>query len=104
MVPDTIKWIEGKIEAFDEVLTGRGDFCACVGARGAVSLLEKAGCEHAKTVIQPDFVVLANDIREPSTEAIALGGKFYSEVWLGGGREIADEAIKASEEEVISKY
>jgi hypothetical protein len=104
MVPDTIKWIEGKIEAFDEVLTGRGDFCACVGARGAVSLLEKASCEHAKTVIQSDFAVLANDIREPSTEAIALGGKFYYEVWLGGGREIADEAIKASEEEVISKY
>jgi hypothetical protein len=27
-----IKWIEGEIEAFDEVLTGRGNFCACVGA------------------------------------------------------------------------
>jgi hypothetical protein len=26
-----VKWVEGKIEAFDEVLTGRGDFCACVG-------------------------------------------------------------------------
>jgi hypothetical protein len=23
-----------------------------------------------------------------------LSGKFYSEVWLRGGREIADEAIK----------
>ena len=34
-----IKWIEGQIEAFDEVLTGRGDFCACVGARGGMSLL-----------------------------------------------------------------
>jgi hypothetical protein len=27
-----IKWIQGEIEAFDEVLTDRGDFCACVGA------------------------------------------------------------------------
>jgi hypothetical protein len=27
-----IKWIEGEIKAFDEVLTSRGDFCACVGA------------------------------------------------------------------------
>jgi chromosome segregation ATPase len=28
-----IRWIEGEIKAFDdEVLTGRGDFCACVGA------------------------------------------------------------------------
>jgi hypothetical protein len=30
-----IKWIEGQIEEFDEVLTGKGDFCACVGVRGA---------------------------------------------------------------------
>jgi hypothetical protein len=36
-----IKWIESEVEAFDEVLTGRGDFCAYVDARGTVSLLEK---------------------------------------------------------------
>jgi hypothetical protein len=52
-----IKWNGSEVEAFDEVLTGRGDFCACVGAWGAISLLEKAGCEHAKAVNQPDFSV-----------------------------------------------
>jgi hypothetical protein len=46
-----IKWIEGEVKAFDEVLTCRGDFFACVGARGAISLLENDGCEHAKAVI-----------------------------------------------------
>jgi hypothetical protein len=46
-----VKWIEGEVEAFDEVLIGRGDFSACVGARWVVSLLEKAGSEHTKTVI-----------------------------------------------------
>jgi hypothetical protein len=66
---------------------------------GAVLLLEKAGCEHAKAVIQPEFSVSANDIKEPSAEATALCGKFYSEVWMTGGREIADEAIKQSEED-----
>jgi hypothetical protein len=50
-----------------------------------VSILEKAGCDHAKAV--------ADDVRNPSAEATTLGGKFYSEVWLKGGREIADEAI-----------
>jgi hypothetical protein len=75
-----IEWIKSEVEAFDEVLTSRGDFCACVGARGAVSLLKKAGCEHAKAVIQPDFLVSANDIKEPPAEATAFGGKFYSEV------------------------
>jgi hypothetical protein len=50
-----IKWIEGEVEAFDEILTNRGDFCACVGARGVVSILEKAGCEHAKAIIRLEF-------------------------------------------------
>jgi hypothetical protein len=62
-----------------------------------VSLLEKASCEHAKVVIQPDFVVSAEDVKEPSAEAISLGGKFYFEIWLNVGREIADEAIRRDE-------
>jgi hypothetical protein len=28
-----------------------------------------------------------------------MGGKFYSYVWMKGGREIADEAIKKNERE-----
>jgi hypothetical protein len=48
-----IKWIEDEVEVFDEVPTGRRDSCVCMGARGAVSLLEKAGRDHAKAVIQP---------------------------------------------------
>jgi hypothetical protein len=64
-------------------------------------LLAKARCEHAKVVIQPEFTVSADDIKEPSAEAIALGWKFYYEVWISGGREVADEAIRQSKEEVI---
>jgi hypothetical protein len=97
--PDgVIRWISGKAEAFDEILSNRGDFYAFAGARGAVSLLEKTGCEHVKAIIQPDFSVLASDIKNPSAEATTLSGKFYSEVWLKGGREIADEAIRKNEE------
>jgi hypothetical protein len=59
-------------------------------------LLEKVVCDHAKVVIQPNFAVSADDVKEPSTEAIVLGGKFYSEVWLSGEREIADKAIRQS--------
>jgi broad specificity phosphatase PhoE len=40
-----------------------------------------------------------NDIKEPSTEATALGGKFYSEVWKNDGRKISDETIRQNEEE-----
>jgi hypothetical protein len=61
--------------------------------------LEKVGCDHAKAVAQLDFAFSADDVRNPSVEATTLGGKFYSEVWLKGGREIADETIKKNEKE-----
>jgi hypothetical protein len=96
---EVIHWINGEVEAFKEVLSDRGDFCAFVGARGATSILEKAGCDHAKAVVQPDFAFSADDITNPSAEATTLGGKFYSEVWLKGGREIADEGIERNEKE-----
>jgi hypothetical protein len=37
-----------------------------------VSLLEKAGYDRAKVVIQPDFAVAAEDVKEPSAEAMSL--------------------------------
>jgi hypothetical protein len=61
--------------------------------------LEKAGCEHAKVVAQSNFAFSVDDIKNPSAEATTLGGKFYSEIWLKGGREVADEAIKRKKKE-----
>jgi hypothetical protein len=61
--------------------------------------LKNVGCDHAKAVAQLEFAFSANDIKNPSVEAATLGGKFYSEVWLKGGREIADEAIRKNEKE-----
>jgi hypothetical protein len=99
---EVIQWINGEVEAFEEVLSDRGDFVAFASALGAMSILEKAGCDHAKAVAHPDFAFSADDIRNPSAKANSppsLGGKFYSEVWLNGGREIADEAIKRNGKE-----
>jgi Ribonuclease G/E len=45
-----IEWISGEAEAFEEILSDRGDICAFSGARGVVAILEKAGCEHVKTL------------------------------------------------------
>jgi hypothetical protein len=36
---------------------------------------------------------------DPSAEASLLGGRFYSDVWMKGGREMANEAIKKNEKE-----
>jgi uncharacterized protein CbrC (UPF0167 family) len=38
-----VQWIGEEAEAFDEILSDCGDFCAFVGARGAATILEKAG-------------------------------------------------------------
>jgi hypothetical protein len=98
--PDgVIRWINSKAEPFEEILSDREDFYAFVGARGAVSVLEKVGCAHSKALVQPGFSLSTNDIRNPSVEASALGAKFYSEVCLKGGREIAHEAIRKKEKE-----
>jgi hypothetical protein len=98
--PDgVIQWISSEANAFEEILSDRGDFCAFATVGGAESLLEKISCEHAKAVMQPEFSISTNDIKNPSSEAAALSGKFYSEVWLKGSREIADEAIRKNEEE-----
>jgi hypothetical protein len=43
-----IEWISEEDEAFEEILSDRGDICAFSGAREIVAILEKAGCDHVK--------------------------------------------------------
>jgi hypothetical protein len=89
-----IQWIGEEAEAFDEILGDRGDFYAFAGARGVATILE-----HVKAVTQPEYVFSANDTKDPSAEASLLGERLYSDVWMKGGREMADEAIKKNEKE-----
>jgi hypothetical protein len=64
-----------------------------------VAILEKAGCEHVKATARPESILSTDNTKDPSVEASTLGGKFYSDVWMKGGREMADEAIKKNEKE-----
>jgi hypothetical protein len=94
-----IEWISKEAEAFDEILSDRGDFCAFAGAKGVAAILEKSGCEHVKAVTQMEVVFSVENTKDPLAEATLMGGKFYSNVWMKGGRELADEAIKKNEKE-----
>jgi hypothetical protein len=38
--------------------------------------------------------------KDPSAEASLMGGKFYTDVWENGGREMAHEIMKKSEEDI----
>jgi hypothetical protein len=61
--------------------------------------LEKIGREHVEAASQTETVFSIDDTKEPSAEATLMGGKLYSNVWMKGGREIDDEAIKKKEKE-----
>jgi hypothetical protein len=75
-----IEWINGEAEAFEEVLSGRGDVCAFTGARGIAAILEKAGCEHVKILAQAEAAFSIEDTKDPSVEASLVGGKFFTDI------------------------
>jgi hypothetical protein len=80
-------------------LNDRGDICAFSGTRGVATILEKAGCEHVKVVAQTEAAFSLIDTKDPSAEASFIGRKFYSDVWVNGGQELAHEIIKKNEKD-----
>jgi hypothetical protein len=75
-----IEWISGEAEAFEEVLSGRGDVCAFSGVRGIAAVLEKIGCDHVKSLAQTEAALSVEDTKDPSTEASLVGGKFFTDI------------------------
>jgi hypothetical protein len=45
---------------------------------------------------QTEVVFSKDDTKDPSAEATLMGGKFYNDVWVNGGQEMAHEIIKKS--------
>jgi hypothetical protein len=94
-----IEWIGGEAEAFEEILNDRGDICAFSGARGIAAILERAGCDHVKVIAQAEAAFSIDDTKDLSAEATLVGKKFYSDVWVNGGRELANKIIKKNEKD-----
>jgi hypothetical protein len=94
-----IEWISGEAETFKQILSDRGDVCTFSGAWGISAILEKAGCDHIKTMAQTEDAFSRDDTKDPLAEATLMGGKFYNDVWVNGGREMAHEIIKKSEKD-----
>jgi hypothetical protein len=92
-----IGWISHEAEAFKEVLNSRRDICAFSGARGIATILERKGCDHVKSLAQSEAALSSEDIKDPSVEASLIGGKFFTDIWDNGGREMAQEIIRKSE-------
>jgi hypothetical protein len=72
-----IEWIGEEAEAFDEILSDRGGFCAFACAIGVAAILEKIGCEHVKAATQMEAAFSVENTKDPSAEATLMGEKFY---------------------------
>jgi hypothetical protein len=58
------------------------------------------GCDHVKTLAQAEAAFSVDDTKDPSAEASLTGGKFYTDIWENGGREMAHEIMKKSEKDI----
>jgi hypothetical protein len=81
-------------------LNSRGDICAFSGAREIATVLERKGCDHVKSLAQSETALSSEDIKDPSAEASLVGGKFFTDIWDNGGREVAKEIIQKSEKSI----
>jgi predicted RNase H-like nuclease (RuvC/YqgF family) len=75
-----IEWLSGEAETFEEIVCDRGDVCVFSGARGISSILEKAGCDHIKSIARAEAAFSVDDTKDPSAEATLMGRKFYNDV------------------------
>ena len=50
-----------------------------------------------KFLAQIETNLSTEDIKDPSAEASLVGGKFFTDIWENGGREMAQEIIRRSE-------
>jgi hypothetical protein len=95
-----IEWISDEAEAFEEILSDHGDVCAFSGARGVAAILEKAVCEHVKTLAQAEASFCIDDTKDPSAEASLIGEKNFTGIWENGGRGMVHEIMKKSEKDI----
>jgi hypothetical protein len=53
-----------------------------------------------KSLAQSETALSFEDIKDPSTEASLVSGKFFTDIWDNGGREMAQEIIQKSEKDI----
>jgi hypothetical protein len=92
-IPGALECIEKEVDVLDEVITGHGDFCALVASCGTVAAFIKAGCNHARAVKGPNFILSPTDLIDIPVDARSIGNRFITQIYAKGGRELAgDEA------------
>jgi hypothetical protein len=84
-LPETFEYIEGEVDALDEVIAGHADFCALLASWGTAVAFIKSGCEHGKIVNRPNFSLSPTDLIDIPSLAWSIGNRFITQIWVKGG-------------------
>jgi hypothetical protein len=103
-LPSTLEYIEGEVDALDEVIAGHADFCALVASRGTATAFLKAGCMHEKIVNRPNFSLSAADLVDIPSLARSIGNRFMTQIWVNGGRKMAGDEARSHLKPVRNLY
>jgi hypothetical protein len=53
-----------------------------------------------QSLAQAEAAFSVDDTKDPSAEASLMGGKFFTDIWENGDREMAHEIMKKSEKDI----
>jgi hypothetical protein len=103
-LPSTIEYIEGEVDALDEVIAGHADFCALLASRDTATAFLKAGCMHRKIVNRPNFSLSPADLVDIPSLARSIGNRFMTQIWVNGGRKMAGDEARSHRKPVRNLY
>jgi hypothetical protein len=103
-LPITLEYIEGEVDALDEVVAGHADFCALLASRGTATAFLKAGCTHGKIVNRPNFSLSPADLVDIPSLARSKGNRFMTQIWVNGGRKMAGDEARSHLKPVRNLY
>jgi hypothetical protein len=103
-LPSTLEYIEGEVDALDEVIAEHADFCALLASRGTTTAFLKAGCTHGKIVNRPNFSLSPADLVDIPSLARSIGNRFMTQIWVNGGRKMAGDEARSHLKPVRNLY
>jgi hypothetical protein len=100
----TLEYIEGEVDALDEVIAGHADFCALLASRGTATAFLKPGCTHGKIVNRPNYSLSPTDLVDIPSLARSIGNRFMTQIWINGGRKMAGDEARSHLKPVRNLY
>jgi hypothetical protein len=103
-LPNTLEYIEGEVDALDEVIAGHADFCALLASRGTATAFLKTDCTHGKIVNRPNFSLSPADLVDIPSLARSIGNRFMTQIWVNGGQKMAGDEARSHLKPVRNLY